>query len=654
MTSGSPHPRVAVLIKQVPALDSMVLGSDGRLVRTGRLQMNDYCRRAVTTAVELGRILGGSVTSFTMGPETAVDVLREASLCGVERAVHLSDPALAGSDTLATARALAAVLRRTGEFEAIVTGLNSVDADTGQVPVQVAALLGLPILTGVKRWSLSGGVIRAELEHDDLLMEVEVGLPVVISMAERSCAPCKHKDPRSWPPVRDLDLTTVRAADLGPGPWGTEAGRTVVLGVTATPAERNPLVVRGSDEGAIRAAATHTAALMESPPAWNPDRDQVVGSPPPPGQATTTNAAPRDPAGPGRSPGPPSLPGHDTTASTPPVVVLLEPERDQLALETVGLATTLATATGADLVLAVAGEPAVVPEVAGARLLVVDRGTARQFHSDIVGEMIRLAPSLVIAPSTPWGREVASRLAVSLDAGLTGDVTGIDLVGDGGTPSNIEGSDRGDPPAGLRSEFVALKPAFGGGMLARIGYTSPTALATVRRGALVGQSSTAIPAAGVRNTPVMRVSRLPGSGEPDPVRILGRTRIDDNSDMLSARIVLGIGQGVAPAALPRFETWARRLGASIGATRKVTDLGWLPRSRQIGITAHSISPDLYLAVGVSGKQTHLSGVRGAGVVLAVNPDPDAPIFENCDVGLVAPWEEVMEDLVSELAARLPA
>ncbi len=623
---------MAVLIKQVPVLDSMTLGPDGRLVRSGGLQMNDYCRRAVTTAVELAGALKGTVTSFTMGPDTAVDVLREASLCGVGRAVHLNDPLLAGSDTLATAKALAAGLKRDGGFDVIVTGLNSVDADTGQVPVQVAAMLGLPVVTGVKRWSLGQGVLRAELEHDDLLVEVEADLPLVISMAERSCSPCKHKDPGAWPAVGELDLTVLRAADLGPGPWGVEAGRTLVLGVTATPSARTPLVLRGSDEGVIHTAVDRTMELIGESPAGrragNPD-DSEWSPPPPPAAAV-----------------PPVPP-------TGPVVVLIEPERAQLARETADLAAGLASGTGVELVLVTGGETSSVPDVPGSRLLVADRTVAGEFHSDIEGEVTRLRPSLVIAPSTPWGREVAARLAVSLDAGLTGDVTGIELAGAGVSPAPAGNGVRSSTEVGPRSGFIALKPAFGGGLLARIGYTSPTALATVRRGALARRPAVPDPDGRDRRPPKMPVSRLPPTGGRGPVRILGRTRIDDNSDMLSARVVIGVGQGVPEVALPLFEAWSRRLGASIGATRKVTDLGWLPRSRQIGITAHSISPDLYLAVGVSGRETHLSGVRAAGTLLAVNPDPNAPIFGNCDVGVVARWEDVMENLVGELSTRLP-
>src|SRR3954452_13608483 len=105
----------------------MALGPDGRLVRDGLdLEMNAYCRRAVAQAVQLASEHGGRVTIFTLGPPTAEDVLREAIAWGLERGVEIdgilvSDPSFAGSDTLATARALAAALTRNGAFDLILT-----------------------------------------------------------------------------------------------------------------------------------------------------------------------------------------------------------------------------------------------------------------------------------------------------------------------------------------------------------------------------------------------------------------------------------------------------------------------------------------------------------------------------------------------------
>ena len=83
----------------------------------------------------------------------------------------------------------------------------------------------------------------------------------------------------------------------------------------------------------------------------------------------------------------------------------------------------------------------------------------------------------------------------------------------------------------------------------------------------------------------------------------------------------------------------------------MTDKGWLPRARQIGITGHSISPRLYVALGLGGKFNHTVGVRASGTIVAVNPDREAPIFDWADVGLVASWEDVVTELVTQLGER---
>src|SRR5581483_10710016 len=146
--------------------------------------------RAVSQAVELAaRHPTGTVTVITLGPPTADDVLREAIAWGLDRGVDIrgvlmSDPAFAGSDTLATAHALAAAITRAGPFDLVLAGRNSVDADTGQVGPELAQLLGLPFLTGVRYLSVAGLHVEARCEHDDGWAQAEVDLPAVLSCAE--------------------------------------------------------------------------------------------------------------------------------------------------------------------------------------------------------------------------------------------------------------------------------------------------------------------------------------------------------------------------------------------------------------------------------------------------------------------------------------
>jgi electron transfer flavoprotein alpha subunit len=136
------------------------------------------------------------------------------------------------------------------------------------------------------------------------------------------------------------------------------------------------------------------------------------------------------------------------------------------------------------------------------------------------------------------------------------------------------------------------------------------------------------------------------------VRILAERRDDDVESLARAPVVIGVGTGVEPSEYEQLGPLAALLGAQLAATRKVTDRGWAPRARQIGLTGRSIAPRLYIALGLSGKFNHMVGVRSAGTILAVNEDRDAPVFDHCDVGMVADWHEVVPLLCDALRRRI--
>jgi electron transfer flavoprotein alpha subunit len=230
------------------------------------------------------------------------------------------------------------------------------------------------------------------------------------------------------------------------------------------------------------------------------------------------------------------------------------------------------------------------------------------------------APWAIVTGSTAWGREVASRIAARLGAGLTGDAVDLEVATD---------------------RLVAWKPAFGGQLVAAIEASSPIQMATVRPGMLPAPSSRA------GGEPAVTEIALVPRGR---VRVLARTRDDDLDVLADARAVIGVGRGVPPDEYDALVPLRSLLGAELGATRKVTDEGWLPRSRQVGITGRSIAPRLFVSIGASGKFNHTVGLRAAGTVLAINQDATAPIFQAADVGIVGDWRAVLPLLVAELTA----
>ena len=574
--------RVAALVKQIPKFEDMRLGEDGRLVRDGvELHLNDYCRRAVRAGCDLATATGGSCTAITLGPPEAHTALREAILCGCVGGLHVCDPAFAGSDTLATARALAAALEANGPWDVVLCGRNSVDADTGQVPAQVAELLGLPLLTGVRELHVDGRTVRALLEHDDEWVRAEVELPAVLSCAERLCDPCKVKDPEAWATVDGDLLTSVSAAELGPGPWGQDGSPTSVGEVRLLDVARAGERLEGADPEAIE----RVAEVLE--------RRGALDEP----TSHTSTVAPPTPGG-------------------PAVLVLAERGRDPVTAELVGAAAGI----GATTTVVGDGDPGTLAgQGADALLKVAPDVDEENLAAALAGLLADDPPWAVLAPGTAWGRQVAARLATRLGAGLTGDAVGLDTRGD---------------------RLVALKPAFGGRLVAEITCSSPVQMATVRPGVLprpLPRAADPVPVVDHQATATGRV------------RVVERWRDDDADLLANAEVVIGVGQGVEPGDLPLLQRYADALGAELCATRKVTDAGWMPRARQVGITGHSIAPRLYVAVGTSGRFNHTVGVRQAGTIVGINQDPDCELWEWCDVGLVADWRAALPALVERLA-----
>lgn len=587
--------RIAALIKQIPAFEELTLGPDGRLVREGMdLEMSAYCRRAVAQAVALAAEQPDAmVTVFTLGPPAAEECLREAVAWGQGRGVEIdgvliTDPAFAGSDTLATALALAAALGLGDPFDLVLVGRNSVDADTGQVGPELAQLLDLPFVTGARHLDLADGVLDIRAESDDGWAQLRVALPAIVSTAERLIDPCKV-DPPGRAAVSADRIRRVTAAELGPGPWGAAASPTTVGETRRVGSAR--LARRNPHASLDEQIATAVSVLVERG-ALDPghdtdlDRGEVLG------------VAPMD---------------------EPEIGVIVEPDRPQLTRELLGVARDLGASP-----VAIVTEDGDVDELGawGAdsviRLDGLELANEEDAAAGISTWAFALDPWAILAPSTAWGREVAGRVAATLRAGLTGDAVELERDGD---------------------DLVAWKPAFGGQIVAAIRCTSRPQMATVRAGVLPRKTPRV-------HTPPVTVLPVEARSR---VEILARTRDDDLDALAEANVVIGVGQGIDPADYPNLEPLRLALGAELGATRKVTDLGWMPRARQIGITGRTIAPRLFVSIGANGKFNHLIGVRTAGTILAINADPHALVFDAADIGIIGDYRDVLPRFVKAIS-----
>jgi electron transfer flavoprotein alpha subunit len=248
-----------------------------------------------------------------------------------------------------------------------------------------------------------------------------------------------------------------------------------------------------------------------------------------------------------------------------------------------------------------------------------------ELHATLLAAAIRVrGPGIVLLPSTAIGRDLAPRVAARLGLGLTGDCLDLELDAEG--------------------RLRQLKPAFGGSIVAPILSNTRPEMATVRPGLL--------PAAPPDPRRVAEIERLEL-----PVEARSRVRLLESAvtaasatELDQAEIVIGAGMGLGAAEnVAALRPLAEVLGAAVCTTRDAVDLGWMERQYQVGFTGRSIAPRLYLAIGIRGAAYHMSGVRRAGLIVAINRDAKAPVFKGADLGLVADYAQAVPILTRRLA-----
>lgn len=269
-------------------------------------------------------------------------------------------------------------------------------------------------------------------------------------------------------------------------------------------------------------------------------------------------------------------------------------------------------------------------EVALLRASWLEAGQPDAWVAALEESCAKLQPDVLILAHNTLGREIGPRLAARLAATIVTDCTEVRLDGDTGT-------------------LVGVRPCFSGKALSEIALGPGTLrIATLRRASGAALAPSAAPASsltlelgaiGVTRTRVVeRVVPPPGA-----------VRLED------APIVVGVGRGVASAEAFRsyiVEGLAKTLGAAVGGSRGAVDMGIIPAELQIGLTGRVVSPSVYIAIGLSGSPQHMAGCGGASTIVAINTDPQAPIFAYARHGVVGDFRKVVPALTERLAKIL--
>jgi electron transfer flavoprotein alpha subunit len=261
-------------------------------------------------------------------------------------------------------------------------------------------------------------------------------------------------------------------------------------------------------------------------------------------------------------------------------------------------------------------------------LLVDDRRLEHflcEMHSATLCELIgRHKPAILIAAATTTGRTVMPYVAVKVNAGLTADCTGLDI----------------EPETG---NLLQTRPAIGGNIMATI--KTPTArpqMATVR------PRSTRIPQRDSLRRGEVRREKAP-TALSSRVTLKDFIKVSEAHSLSEADRVVSVGRGIKKGEnLPLIRDLAAALDAAVGASRDVVDRGWLDYPHQVGLSGKTVSPRLYVAIGISGAIQHLAGMQTAETIVAINSDPDAQIFRVADIGIVGDLFTVVPALTARL------
>jgi electron transfer flavoprotein alpha subunit len=284
--------------------------------------------------------------------------------------------------------------------------------------------------------------------------------------------------------------------------------------------------------------------------------------------------------------------------------------------------TTLTAVVIGSGVLAVAAE---LKHYGADRVLVGDAPELADFDSDrftliLNGIVTARQPRVILFSASVGGKQLSTRLAAKLDAGLAMECTGLALEG---------------------QDLVATRSMYGSKLVARVALTGAPQIAVLR--------PNVFPVATVEKAG--EIERIEMGVASTRIRLVEKKQRVSRLDLTEADVVVSGGRGMGSADYSVLETLAGLLRGAVGASRSAVDEGWRPHADQVGQTGKVVSPKLYVACGISGAIQHIAGMSLSGCIVAINKDADAPIFRYADYGVVGNLFEVVPAMARALGGK---
>lgn len=322
-------------------------------------------------------------------------------------------------------------------------------------------------------------------------------------------------------------------------------------------------------------------------------------------------------------------------------------EINNIAFELIGKGKDLANALGTDVTAVLVGSNVKnladeLGEYGADRVIVVDDPELKEYRTEpyahaLASVIKKYKPDVFLVGATAIGRDLGPRVSARIHTGLTADCTQLEI---GDFPINpIPGKEQ------LHNQLLMTRPAFGGNTIATIACPdNRPQMATVRPGVMQKID----PIAGAK---AEVIEYNPGF-IPDNkyVEILDIVKeLSDTVDIMDAKILVSGGRGVGSAEnFKMLQDLADVIGGTVSCSRAVVDNGWLPKELQVGQTGKTVRPNVYFAIGISGAIQHTAGMEESDIIIAINKDDSAPIFDVADYGIVGDLNKIVPKLTEEL------
>ncbi len=627
------------LIKQVPLPSEMRMGEDGLMDRTkAKSIINIDCQFGLEAGLQLKKQHPDArLIACSMGPKSFETALKTAVSMGYDEAYLLSDRKLGGSDTYATGLAISTMLKYLGfkkdskDLFIILAGRQTSDGDTAHVPSQVAESIGIPQATFVESVKSDGsGFVTARRIIEGGYQLLRLPMPCVISLTPTGIPPRKPSLIGAIK-ARSLNITTFGIDDIGLGTEkiGINGSPTIVAKVVNIVSERPPITMsEGHNE----------VTLVDSLIANLKKGGNVLEKK----EKAVKKEIDR-----------PDFPDKDFRNGARGIITWAEITNGKIARPSIELLTparNLATQLGNDtrvmtLVIGknVAPFAQTLIEHGSDEVILVEDERLEEYlvlpFSSIFAQVIKEKnPEIALFAATTSGRELAPRIGMKTDSGVTADCTGLEIG---------EYIDKKEQVI-YRPILESRRPTYGESKLATIlGFVCPQ-ISTARAGTFEvpkriegrqGIVSAFKPVLNEKDFTVEIVKTVRGEG--------------GMQNLFEAEIIVAGGRGTTGDNLNLIKTLAEELtkqgvNAEWACSRPVVDEGIVEYARQIGQTGKTIRPKIYIAVGVSGAIQHIAGMKESEKIIAIDHNPKAHIFHNADFGIVGEYTDILPELIERV------